>query len=199
MRKQIKHILLILLLTFSLSACAKKSGNNEVGNNQVDIDSAKNQHSKVGLEILDTNVDISNWIEYKSDKFGYSFRLPPEYVFLSEGASNLIVKYDMNKESFEVGTVEKGNNINYLLSIYIIKKDIDSFISAVESETGKKDQVVKMFSKDGVDYYYKEGGSNMGLIPSIVYKNSVIVGFSYNNDKNQEIYKTIINSVRFFE
>ncbi len=204
--------LLSIILVFSIAGCSPRTeqvdDNNLVEEQKEDVASRndrleeekenKETLKQIGPEILETDIDTSDWVEYKSDKYGYSFKLPANYVFLPEGANVLKINYNPEGESFQVGKIIDNSQQKYLLHFSIIKEDIDSFIVQREKDTGLKNSVMKAFSKNDIDYYQYSQQNELSSTPSIVYKNSLIIIFGHQALFDDVVYRTILNTVDIF-
>ncbi len=204
-KKNIISFLFLAIITVLISGCTNSDQIQKttvVQHEQDQLEDNQNLNSvtqdaqqlEVGPEILETDIDIRDWTEYRSDEFDYSFKLPSNYVFLPEGGRS-VLEYDPQNTSFEIG-LAKDNEWEYLFHFSIINENVDSFIKKRDNEIGRTNSIEKLFSKNGIDYYVNSEIKEPFFTNIIIYNYSLGIQFSCSKaDCNQELFWTIVGSM----
>ncbi len=144
-------------------------------------------------DLLSSDVDTSDWITYKSDKYGYSLKLPPEFIFVDEYYGKEI-GYDPDETFFVISDRSDKSNTFPSFGFTVEQISIEDYMARYNKESRYKDNIVKLFSKDGIDYYDRKSDTDYPL-PRILYHNSLKI--SLGGSINTEILKAIISSLDF--
>lgn len=195
MRKQIFIIMFLLVVMGLVSGCNHKTDTKspETQDQQPAQKQNQDQQTEIGLEILETDVDTGDWTKYRSDKFGYSFKLPQDYIFVDEYRGEKL-EYNPEETSFFVKKID-SESLKDLLGFSITKENINDFISEYNKESKQENGVVKLFEENEIEFYDKKQSSRYPF-PSILHHNSLIIEIGGNIQEDQ--LKSIINSISFY-
>lgn len=202
--------IILVALSLSVSGCVSRNittdNNGFVTDNNKPLDTQNlnghtndNQEMNIGSEVLETNIDTSDWTEYRSEKFGYRLQLPAQYHFVDEYYGKKI-EFDPNNTTFIISSFEnnKDNKISHNLYFSIREKDIEEYINEYNEESKQENAIIKLFTKNNIEYYYRAGKySDKSLVPTILYNNFTIATFSHESEFDNEIFKAVINLFRF--
>lgn len=201
--KNTKILGIILISAFLFTACAQKQvvkqseQQKPVQNNQ---EEEKPDQPEIGPEILETDIDTSDWVEYRSGVYEYSFKLPKDFIFVDEYRGEQL-EYSPQQTNFVINDPLNSKNDDEILHnsyLSVREKNIDDFIDDRERESGQDNVIRKLFSKNDIDYYYRTDSKHKDFIPTILHHDSIIIILSYESKFNIEKFKAIINSIKFY-
>jgi len=149
----------------------------------------------IELLSISEDIDTSDWLEYTSDVYRYSFSAPKYFVFRDEYTGD-DVKFNPNGKSFILSNKLRDKNSSFDMSFGIIPLEnpdgINEFIERNIRETGLEDDIKKLLSKNGIDYYTRRY-TKYRDIPKLIHYDNLIISFSFGKSFDEKMMIKVID------
>jgi len=210
MKKQILLLVIIIAVTGVVSGCRKKTeeivdktnnGKMAKGQNQVSTLLEKENIPKIGNLNSDTilasstkNMDISDWLLYKGDNYGFEINYPKEWSL--ENSSDGISIFSKNARE---GYPEGGGDVSVKIENKSLMQFVDEYnksdrIGDIElSKIIKQEKIIL----SGVDSVKMTGTTAIGINESFIYLIFKDRNYLISYHDFDDFHRKIISTIKF--